>query len=519
MEFMAEGAKSGFRRWLKVLVVCLLILAAPVLYWLWCDHRANSTLQAELDAVKAAGDPIDFHDLAAQPIPDEENAAELYKQAVAGPLLGGPALSDESQEARLKRWSEMLHYLPSHRKFRAEHAEDVKQILAVSRGTLGLCRRARGLGRSDWKLNYSGPAISLTLPSLAHQRQLCRLLCTAALAAHEAGDDAEAVEYVRDMLALARSLDSEPVLIHNLVALAIDSTAYSAVEQISPQLRAGGRPPAATRKQVEALIRELLDERAVRQGLAWGLIGERSFCYDTCQRFSSGQLSLAGLSSSSSPAQPVAEGLYRTIFRPVLRRDTARLLRRAGARVRAARQGSFPAASKQLPVPTPATSFMQRFQQPLSLVIEPSLSRIFVLHFRGLATRRMAAVALAVRLYELDCGRRPEKLEQLVPKYLPAVPADPFAEDGRKITYLPKAKHPLLYSVNLNGKDDGGGYGLHESGSVDPQAGDLIFFLNGDRPEGKCDWQEPPPPQTQMAPPLSPAGQAPPPPPAAQEVE
>ncbi len=54
-------------------------------------------------------------------------------------------------------------------------------------------------------------------------------------------------------------------------------------------------------------------------------------------------------------------------------------------------------------------------------------------HKQVLAARRAAALKLAARLYEADAGRLPAKLGELVPRYLPAVPADPF--DGRPFRY------------------------------------------------------------------------------------
>jgi hypothetical protein len=105
--------------------------------------------------------------------------------------------------------------------------------------------------------------------------------------------------------------------------------------------------------------------------------------------------------------------------------------------------------------------------------------------FRALTERRMAAVALAVRLYELDHGRRPDRLDDLVPEYLPAVPRDPFAADNPPLGYAPNASPPVLYSMNEDGVDDHGCFELTQAGYVDAHAADMVYFLNGDRPRGK----------------------------------
>jgi hypothetical protein len=78
-------------------------------------------------------------------------------------------------------------------------------------------------------------------------------------------------------------------------------------------------------------------------------------------------------------------------------------------------------------------------------------------HFETVTDRRMAATALAIRLYQLDhAGARPQRLDELVPSYLPAVPLDAMAAGNRRISYLPTGADPVLYSVGRNGDDDAG---------------------------------------------------------------
>lgn len=67
---------------------------------------------------------------------------------------------------------------------------------------------------------------------------------------------------------------------------------------------------------------------------------------------------------------------------------------------------------------------------------ELTFPRIIQLRFRMVADRRMTAVSLAAQLYRADHHRQwPTKLNELVPKYLPAVPQDPFRKDGGAIGY------------------------------------------------------------------------------------
>ncbi len=99
--------------------------------------------------------------------------------------------------------------------------------------------------------------------------------------------------------------------------------------------------------------------------------------------------------------------------------------------------------------------------------------------FHGLAQRRMAAIALAIRLYEVDHARRPAELAELIPDYLDEVPADPMAADGATFSYLPDAEIPVLYSVGENGIDDGGsGWDKKSRTRLD-----IVFHLDGKLPD------------------------------------
>jgi hypothetical protein len=70
------------------------------------------------------------------------------------------------------------------------------------------------------------------------------------------------------------------------------------------------------------------------------------------------------------------------------------------------------------------------------------------------ALQRVTMTALALRLYRKENGRYPENLQQLVPKYLPSVPIDPY--DGKPLRYRKLQMGFKVWSVGGNRKDDGG---------------------------------------------------------------
>jgi len=106
--------------------------------------------------------------------------------------------------------------------------------------------------------------------------------------------------------------------------------------------------------------------------------------------------------------------------------------------------------------PIPEDILKRQWRHLTASMLMPSLERAMETHYRSLTERRMTATMLAVRLYAADHGgRTPDTLDQLVPQYLPAVPADPMAPTTQPLKYLP-GPDPLVYSVGVNGKDDGG---------------------------------------------------------------
>jgi hypothetical protein len=72
----------------------------------------------------------------------------------------------------------------------------------------------------------------------------------------------------------------------------------------------------------------------------------------------------------------------------------------------------------------------------------------------GFARIRMATTVLAVERLPIANEPLPENLDQLKPKYIAAVPADPF--DGAPLRYRRLEKGYLVYSIGRDLHDDGG---------------------------------------------------------------
>jgi hypothetical protein len=88
------------------------------------------------------------------------------------------------------------------------------------------------------------------------------------------------------------------------------------------------------------------------------------------------------------------------------------------------------------------------------LVFKPSFRRYQEYEDRAEQTERILQVAFGLAAYQRDHGKYPDKLDALVPDYLAKVPTDLFS--GQAMIYRTTDAGYLLYSVGVNGKDDGG---------------------------------------------------------------
>jgi hypothetical protein len=92
--------------------------------------------------------------------------------------------------------------------------------------------------------------------------------------------------------------------------------------------------------------------------------------------------------------------------------------------------------------------------------------RVFLVDVKVTATIRCTRTGLAAERYRIAHGNWPEQLEQLVPKYLEAVPEDPF--DNKPLKYSRINQGIVVYSVSENGVDDGGMIESRHAGSLGP---------------------------------------------------
>jgi hypothetical protein len=84
----------------------------------------------------------------------------------------------------------------------------------------------------------------------------------------------------------------------------------------------------------------------------------------------------------------------------------------------------------------------------------PAVAKVLDAVDRTRQVQANISLALALAWYQREHGHYPKKLAALAPEYLPEIPGDMFS--GKPLIYRPARKGYLLYSVGVNGNDEGG---------------------------------------------------------------
>ena len=113
-----------------------------------------------------------------------------------------------------------------------------------------------------------------------------------------------------------------------------------------------------------------------------------------------------------------------------------------------------PASAKTQPSASEVSGYVH--QSVMASLLIPSVQQIFIATDREAARDTVLLTVLALELFARDHGHYPEKLEELVPDFLPAVPEDSHAPPKTPLRYRRDADGALIYSVGDNGTDDGG---------------------------------------------------------------
>jgi hypothetical protein len=447
-----------------ILLLVVLVLAAYLGLRLTYGGRSRSALAR----LKASGAPTTWEQVIPPPVPDDQNAALLYEKAIAAMLPPSQALDE---------------YAGSNPAERRKTQSQVASILALDSSTLHLLAEAAKRPKCRFNRNWNDP-INMSFVEMFRLKSLTRLVSAQAVLQADRGDVPGALQTWLINAAMVKHLESDPMLLSQVTAVAV--TAISAASL--PQILEDSRPsPEACRRVAQALAGLDLRRAFVRSLEAERVLNLR-WMHEAGQNlgYLPGASPVPGLKASART------GLAAAAYQFLAPLDDAAMLRLWDKQIALARKPyrqtikQFDALERDIP---PYALLTRTF-------VGSTFGRAVGARDRGIAYVGMMRVELGLAAYRSQFGAYPRSLNDLRKALRWDVPADPFS--GKDFVYHRKGAGFVLYSIGPDLRDDGGvRLGGTSGGGI---GGDIPYRIE----------RQPPPP---AAPRLAPTAVPAPPPP------
>jgi hypothetical protein len=448
----------------------------------------------------------------AQAVPENERAWPLYRDALLG--MGVHQKSDWSSLETLDakpgdpNWKSLEKYLTT-------HADSIVKLReAAAKPKLGFVTSTSQVDFTDKDRELFGVKltkeqiehdknlspkdrwlISALLPDLKSLRDTGFLLAADALRAAAAGDGHTAFADIQSLLGVSKHCEEMPFMVCILVADAIQNKARGAIQEILadyPKLWSDDQ----LRKLAHRLVAEQIDWRR-------GFEGERSCFYDSMQRIytddghGDGHLALqvsrdqnlfqlldtvtnggdanasmfanAGVAFFTLPAANMVIGGRKEMI------DTYdQVTDKALARLVSPYWTWAGEPSLENDVQVLKSGPLHGFRHFFVLLLTPSYDKFLNHVVASDGNRDGIFIGLALELYHREHGKWPESLAELSPRYLPKLPVDPIS--GKRLHYKIVNDRPTVYSVGVDGDDDGGRRAKSIRGESHPEYAEPKFY-------------------------------------------
>lgn len=426
-----------------VVVIVLLALYGGYRYTL------KRAVQTRLDELRAAGYPVTAAEVDAaykQP-PPGQNAAEV--QLDANRLI---VLSQELRE-QIPGFSSSVKLPTRSEPIPAPTLRAMQTAIEQNQKALAKLREAIPLKQSRYPIDLS-ESVDALLPHLGDLRENARLLSIELHVHVEKGDLDAAVESVQASVAVTESLREEPLLISQLVRISIGGLLATNLERALSRRQFNAEQLA----RIQEALARMEDPTMMHRTLA----GERAIMLEFFFRPAEMIATFSGsMYSSFGPLVLLSRAAGVMDLDQLAFIDAMQAYLDALALPMPARLAAADAAEANL-VAVPRIYLITR-------LITPALGSAIKAQETCSGLLLCTRTALAVERYRLDQGELPQDLADLVPRYLDAVPSDPF--DGKPLRYLRLDVGYRVYSVGPDGADDGG------VGSINSPEPDITFTV------------------------------------------
>jgi hypothetical protein len=287
----------------------------------------------------------------------------------------------------------------------------LRQAVADNRLALQVLDEIESRPKANWELIYSD-GHRMRLPSLMAIRDLGNANAAAGRVALADGNLDEAARRARLGLALAGSLAQEPILLIQLIRVAVAGEQLRLVRD----LLAAGEPSASALEQ----LAQRIEESRLYDPAFTGLVGELKTINGMLDDFERG--------AAPWNLQRESGGFWSRalawFIRPAFRFGHARALENLDQTIQFTRLQPFERGARnvRLPVDEPQPWWWQK----VSSMLVAGMGRSVRAGDEHRAIMMLASTAVALRRCRLERGSYPESLDELAPVFLAHVPVDPY---------------------------------------------------------------------------------------------
>lgn len=421
-------------------VVWLGIMYGFFVYW---TGRELREVVAATDRENPEGWELEDIEAHREQIPDEENAALVVLHVKSLLPAGWPLKTGGADASAETSWTLRFGSLPPEVVLDPDLLQSLRSSLAELEPARAEAHKLIGMTRGRYPLVWAKD-VSATQINSQPARTASNLLHYEAALASQEGNADQAVALVRGLVGAARSVGDEPLLISALIRLACDAEAVDALERALAQ----GEP---ANPQLE-MMQALLEKEAVEPFFTNAMRGERAGLHKMVLSLRQGDVGLSQFGGFTGKPG-IAEKLMDFSGPTLARRSHATMLRLMNEYVRVS----------QMPLEQQAPMLANLNREVMKAKVEydvvtamlmPAIGKVAQSQRRGVGNLRCASVGMALERYRRDDGRWPDTLDALVPRYLAAVPTDPY--DGKPLRYQRRPDGVVVYWVGEDGTDDGG---------------------------------------------------------------
>lgn len=319
----------------------------------------------------------------------------------------------------------------------ADTKQTIADLVTENQPAIELLHKAAVSGKCRYPIDLK-KGVNTELPHLVKLRDSGRLLLLSAASSLEQGEAEASLQSITDTLGVAHSLEDEPMIISQLVRIALKKLSVSGLERILSQRELSAAQLAKTASAFE--------RAECPMGLHRAFVGER------CSGISLFQMSTQNRAAVLSKT---LEGEVRFKEDPQsLDGDFLFFLRIVASEVEVAKL-PYPKRLQAAKDVRPEIIRSARAQKYLvSAQLLPAFGSAVERDAENVALSRAARMALAVERFRLANQKLPENIDAIAPKFLDVIPTDPF--DGKPLRFKKLTQGYVVYSIGKDGKDNDG---------------------------------------------------------------